>query len=414
MLIKNGFIVSASTIRIHPERSFPHSSPKSTRLEPFSGIVEDVSSCFKTIADECLALKFKKDFAKENLQKALSKYKLIWDSNRIYIREREYMHIFEDQQIIVKTKNIGKYEDIPKYVRLKRSPLTIDREAKQRINETYCFIHEEELLSLSPVPLPGGKCHGAVQFFLKEMLITQDIIATAKKFVGGVPMEAAIFQELYSELPCSPLRNLFIYLIIFHEKSFSQLKDLIHVDYGSAFKRKYTEQTLHVLEGIHVFFSQGGLLQDEEFVPTVTQWVNENYHEPDTGELLALQEFYTQLEVRKRFLLERDQASNRFVGLKEDRIVDASETEEAILATFDDLGEGAYFFAFPVYGVEGLVGMHAVGIFIQDGIYFYDPNEAIAITADLKQTIRDLFQKYNCFEPAPKQDLCLSRVTLCS
>lgn len=292
-------------------------------------------------------------------------------------------------RIICKTHNYAKLKELWKYVKLRRNPFVLPEEIKLFVSR-HGFTASRTHFWTSPHS--KGFCQGGVITFCKEWFKTGDIIKVAEIMEEGVPIEGAVYQEVYATL--------------FKEKYYPYLVEKIreYIDhYPQTVLLDSNFSNAHVIFEALQAYLKDYRPEDEGMAEWVREWALQNRKLRIGGKFYAsLREaahHYNKTGCSGR---DRTRAIYQFAGLKTE-VLHHNASPGDVLRRVGMLPPGVYDLSFPVFGPAGAEKeRHAVGLVIQEAgfSYFYEPNNTIAysLRSEATETVGRIFQKYTGFD----------------
>lgn len=295
-------------------------------------------------------------------------------------------------RIICSTTNHARFSDLPKYVSLKRAPLSFESHILKECKKGG-FTPVKQ--TLSPQPFNGGHCFGNVVYFLKKWKETHDIEELSKELRGGSPLAAALYQESYESL----------YKSMYNEEVSEWIEELITYyplvsfpQEREKWKTSELPQALEIFDALQVYLQEGRDPKQGDLIEYLrTRLLIGGISLATVRHVAAL--------YQSEDLTERDRMRAAFAsaGLHVEHFYHLNSRPHEVLHTLSTLGEGMYKLSLPHYDAMGnFHNFHAVGVVIDAGMcYILDSNGALGWCSSekLSQTMRRLFKHYTRLEP---------------
>jgi hypothetical protein len=298
-------------------------------------------------------------------------------------------------RIICKTHNYAKLTELWKYVKLRRNPFVLPEEIKPFVSR-HGFTASRTHFWTSPHS--KGFCQGGVITFCKEWFNTGDIFKVAEIMEEGVPIEGAVYQEIYTTL--------------FKDKYYPYLVEKIreYIDhYPQRVLLDSNFSNAHVIfEGLQAYLKDHRP-EDGGMAEWVREWVFQHEKLRLGGQLYSslriAADHYNKLESSGR---DRTRAIYQFAGLQTE-VLHHNASPGDVLRTVGSLPPGVYDISLPVFGAAGDKNeRHAIAFVVQEGgfSYFYEPNNTIAysLRSEVGETVGRIFQRYTGFDYSENLD----------
>ena len=302
--------------------------------------------------------------------------------------------LFGRENVIVKSENRGKFSDAGRYAEFSRSPVKVNKSGRELL-EPFNFEFGYMDKRLSPEIMDKGKCFGAVNAFIGDYLHHNDILMTAEKFEGGVPLEGVLSHEIYSKASYSVDIDQWDF-----ECGIQQiLKESSPTRYTEISKAYNPEDFKHLSNEHKFILKEVNRLVSKGETPSSTNFI-EYIEAANQSELTPENRASLERALTTPGLSIKEQGIARLNGLEVDWSSGSSSAQEIVDAV-ENLEPGSYCLSFPTTDRFGhRRASHATSLIIEKNghAYFYDPNYGVAQTSDPSKTVGRVFKQYTGFQ----------------
>ena len=301
------------------------------------------------------------------------------------------------ERFICETHNHAKLSELWDYVKIRRNPPPLPQET-ERVARKYGF--SKTKTHISTKPHTKGACQGSVFTFFKKWFETEDILQVSELLEGGVPLEGALYQEIYAT----------VFEDIYYEYLVEKIQEYVETyPEGILLDPAFSNASV-IFNGLQAYLASGRQPKEGGMAEWVRAWAIKN------KKTLIGGPFYASLrKAAKKYdgiqtysAKDRTLAAYSLAGLKAE-ILHYDAPPGDVLRTIGTLPPGAYNFTFSTYGPTGCKkGRHTIAFIIQERgfSFFYDPNNSVAYgpREEVQETIGRLLEGYTGFDYSENLD----------